>query len=248
MTESTTTSPTQPLSLIARIIGVITSPKATFENVVAIPKPAGVLLVVALVISVGSSIPQFTASGRHAAIEAQVKMAERFGQTVTPEMRTAMETRSQSPIVRGLGIAAAFVILPIMSLFFAALYWAIFNTIMGGTASYKQVLAIVTHSQVIGALGILAGLPFQLMSGTMSMSGPFNLGALAPMLAEGSKLAMFLGSINVFSLWAFIVTGIGLGVLYKRNGIKIGIALIVVFLLFMFGITSLFGSFMGRGA
>jgi hypothetical protein len=50
MTETTTTSSTQPLSLIARIIGVITSPKATFENVVAIPKPAGVLLVVALVI------------------------------------------------------------------------------------------------------------------------------------------------------------------------------------------------------
>ena len=28
---------------------------------------------------------------------------------------------------------------------------------MGGTASFKQVLAIVTHSQVIGALGMLAG-------------------------------------------------------------------------------------------
>jgi hypothetical protein len=229
MTESTTTSSTQPLSLVARIIGVITSPKATFENVVAIPKPAGVLLVVALVISVGSSIPQFTESGRHAAIEAQVKALERFGQTVTPEVRATMETRAQSPIVRGIGIAAAFVILPVMSLFFAALYWAVFNTIMGGTASYKQV-------------------PFQLMSGTMSMAGPFNLGALAPMLEEGSTLAAFLSSINVFSLWSFIVTGIGLGVLYKRNGLRIGIALIVVFLLFMFGITSLFGSFMGRGA
>jgi hypothetical protein len=175
-----------------------------------------------------------------------VKALERFGQTVTPELRATMETRAQSPIVRGIGIAAAFVILPIMSLFFAALYWAIFNTIMGGTASYKQVLAIVTHSQVIGALGVLVGVPIQLMTGSVNMAGPFNFGALAPGLEEGSTLARFLGSISVFTIWGQVVTGIGLGVLYKRSGRNIAIALIVIFLLFMFGITSLTGSFMGR--
>src|SRR3990172_2732977 len=100
-----------------------------------------------------------------------------------------MEESSHNVGLKVLGLAGTFVFLPIASLFFAAVYWAIFNTIMGGTATFKQVLAVVTHSQVIGALGMLAGLPIQLMRGTMTMAGPFNLGALAPMLEEGSKLA-----------------------------------------------------------
>ena len=113
---------------------------------------------------------------------------------------------------------------------FAALYWVAFNTVMGGTASFKQVLAIVSHSQVISALGIVAGLPIQLMQTKMTMGGPFNLGALAPMLEEGSTLATFLGGISVFSLWGLVVTAIGLGVLYRRNSRNIAITLIAVFL------------------
>ena len=38
-----------------------------------------------------------------------------------------------------------------------ALYFVIFNAILGGTATFKQVLAIVTHSQVISALGAAIG-------------------------------------------------------------------------------------------
>ena len=79
----------------------------------------------------------------------------------------------------------------------------------------------------------------------MTMAGPFNLGALAPMLEEGSKLAAFLGSISIFSLWTFFVSGVGLGVLYKRNGTTIAMVLIGVFLLFMFAVASIFSSFMG---
>ena len=246
MTESTPAETTQPLPLVSRIVGVITSPKATFENVVAAPRPFGILLVVAAVIAIASSIPGFTAEGRRAAIDAQVKGMEQFGQTVTPEMRERMEQTAASPIVRGVSLLAAFVILPIFALFFAALYWAAFNTVLGGTATFKQVLAIVTHAQVIGAVAVLVGLPIQLMQGTVSMAGPFNLGALAPGLEEGSTLARFLGSISVFTLWGQVVTGIGLGVLYKRSGRNIAIVLIVLLLLFMFGVTSLVGSFMGR--
>lgn len=246
MTEPTSAAPSaQPLGLVTRMIGVITSPKATFANVVAAPRPAGILFVVAAIIAIAGSIPQFTESGRQASIAMQEKTLERFGQTVTPEVHEGIVASSQSVPRKVFGIVSAFIVLPIISLLFAALYWAAFNTVMGGTASFKQVLAVQTHSQVIGALGVIVGLPIQLMKGTISMSGPFNLGALAPMLEEGSTLATFLGSISVFSLWALIVTGIGLGVLYRRSGRNIAIALIVIFLLFMYGVSSLFGSFMG---
>jgi Yip1 domain len=163
-------------------------------------------------------------------------------------MYTSLEARSRSVPLKIMGAAATFIFLPIMSLFFAAVYWAAFNAILGGTATFKQVLAVVTHSQVIGALGVLIAIPIQLMSTTMSMAGPFNLRALAPWLEEGSKLGAFLGSISVFNIWGLIVTAIGLSVLYRRSARNIAIVLIVVFLLFMYALSSVFGSFMGGGA
>ncbi len=234
MTESTTTSPTQPLSLVARIIGVITSPKATFENVVANPKPAGVLLVVALVIGLGTAVPQFSEAGRQAFLAAQVQSA---GSRATPESTAMMETFSH--YLPYMTIGSSLIFLPIMSLIFAGLYWAAFNTILGGTATFKQVLAIVTHSQVIGAVGILAALPVMLMRPTATVGGPFNLGAVMPMLEQGSRLATFLSMISVFSFWGLFVTSIGLGVLYRRKTTGIFIGLLVVYLIVMFGWTML---------
>jgi Yip1 domain len=234
-----------PMSLFARAVGVITSPKATFENVVALPRPFGILFVTALIIGFASVAPQFTDAGRQATLDMQVRTIERFGQTVTPEMYAAMEARTRNTAMTLLGATGGLITLPIIAMLFAALYWVAFNTVMGGTASFKQVLAIVSHSQVISALGIVAGLPIQLMQTKMTMGGPFNLGALAPMLEEGSTLATFLGGISVFSLWGLVVTAIGLGVLYRRNSRNIAITLIAVFLLLAYAVSALFGSLFG---
>jgi len=249
MPEAAPQTAVAPLSLWARTIGVITSPTATFENVVAAPRPFGILFVAALVIGLASAWPQFTETGRQATLDMQVQTIERMsGQPVSPEVYASLERRV------GFGgyfaFVGAFISLPIMSMIFAAIYWVVFNTVMGGTAAFKQVLAIVTHSQIIGALGMLVGAPIMVMQGKISMGGPFNLGALAPGLEPNSLLANFLGGLSVFTFWGLIVTGIGLGVLYRRSGRNIAIALIVLFLLIMLavaaGFSSLFGGAAGR--
>ena len=231
MTEPTATPPA-PLSLVSRFIGMITAPRATFENVVANPRPVGILLVVALIMSVAAIAPQFTPSGRQAVLDAQVKAMEGFGMEVTPEIYEKMEASSRSTFSKVSGMMGTFIGLPIICLIFAALYWAFFNVALGGTASFKPVLAIVTHSQVIGAIGALAALPIQLMTGKFTATGPFNLGALAPMLEEGSLLANVLGFITVFGIWGFIVNAIGLAVLYRRNSRNISIALLALYVIF----------------
>ncbi len=47
MTEPATTQPCAAQSLWLGRIGMITSPKATYQNVVAAPRPFGILFVVA---------------------------------------------------------------------------------------------------------------------------------------------------------------------------------------------------------
>jgi Yip1 domain len=236
--------PAPARGLIARAIGIITSPKATFEEVVRIPRPFGILFLCCLVIGIAQGVPQFTERGRQAALDMQVQNYERMtGQTVTDEMYRAFE--QQGRIGAYFGIVFVFIFMTIWSLIQTAILWAIFNALLGGMATFKQVLAVVTHSQVIGALGILIGAPIQFMQGTMSMGGPFNLGVLVPMLEEGSFLARFLGFVNVFTIWGLIVLAMGLAVLYHRKTLNIAIALIAVFCLISGVVIAAFGRFMG---
>jgi hypothetical protein len=134
---------------------------------------------------------------------------------------------------------------PILALLLTAILWAVFNAILGGTASFKQVLAVTSHSYVITTVAVLASLPVLLYQFKMQLGGPFNLGALAPFLDETSSLKRFLDGVSLFSLWAWANISIGLAVLYKRNTRNIAIALILFSLVITYAMTSIFGSFMG---
>jgi hypothetical protein len=233
MTEPATTQPATP-SLWARAVGMITAPRATFERIVNDPRPFGILLIVAIMVGIGSAAPQFTDAGKQVILDAQMKaMADRSadGQVSPQQAEQLQRFVGYMPIV---SLVGALIFLPIITMFLSALYWALFNVVLGGTASFKQVLSTSSHSQVIAALGVLVGLPFMLMKPTVTMGGPFNLGALAPMLEEGSRLLRFLTNISVFSIWAVFVNAIGLSVIYRRKTLGIFVALLVVYLAFAY--------------
>jgi hypothetical protein len=236
---------TRPLSLLQRIIGIITAPRATYENVVASPRPFGVLFVCALIIGITATAPQFTEPARQATLDMQIKSMERFGVTATPEVIEKMEAQSRNPVSRAMGAIAPLIMFPILALILSGLFWVFFNAILGGQASFKQVLAVTAHSYVITALATTLSLPILLYKFSMSMGGPFNLGALVPMLDETSTLARFLSGISVFSIWGWIVVAIGLGVLYKRSGRAIATTLVILSLVFTLAMTSVFGSIFG---
>lgn len=236
MTDATIT-PVLAQGLISRFFGIITSPRATFEGVVKNPRPFGILAIVALLTAVAVSAPQLTERGRQASLDMQVKQSERFtGRPVSDQQYAQMEKMSHyTPIFTSIG---PFISFPIFTLIFAAIYWAIFNGILAGTASFKQVTGIVAHSAVITALGAILGAPVQYMQGTMSNVGPFNLGALMPFLPEGSFMANFFGAVSVFTIWGIIVTAIGLAVLYKRKTRNIAITLLAVYFLVVAGVSA----------
>jgi hypothetical protein len=245
MTEPATT-PVAPLGLFARAVGILFSPKATYQNVVAAPRPFGILFISALLIGIGATIPQLTEQARVATLQAQVQGMERFGVTVTPEIQQRMEERSRNTGLKLLGILFPLIIFPLLALLLTALLWAFFNVLLGGTATFKQVLAVNAHSYVITAVGALVSAPILFYKFQMTMGGPFNFGALVPLLERESALAQFLTGVNLFSLWAWFVLAIGLGVLYRRKTFNIAISLFVLYLLFTYGLTRAFGSFFGR--
>jgi hypothetical protein len=205
-----------PLGLWSRAVGIIFSPGETFSDVVRSPRPVGILFLVALVTGLAASGPQFTERGRLAVRQMQIEQTERMtGRPLAPEQQAQMEQMASYGSV--LTLVSTFVGLPIFSLVLSAIFWALFNVVLGGMASFKHVLGIVTHSQVIFGLSALLSAPVLLMQERWSPYGPFNLGALVPMLEPSSLVAATLSSMTFFGVWQCIVLGIGLAVLYGKR-------------------------------
>ena len=214
-----------PQGLVARFFGIITSPRATFASVVAHPKWLGMLILTVVIVGAGTVLPMTTEAGREALLEQQVRQMESFGMTVNDQMYDAMRKRiGIAPYTTSAGIL---VMVPLIAAIFAGILFAVFNAGMGGTATFKQVFAVVVHAGAISALGALFTGPLNYFRG--SMASATTLGVLLPMLPEGSFVARLAGMVDLFLIWWVFVLAVGLGVLYRRRTQPIAISLYAVY-------------------
>jgi Yip1 domain len=221
-------------NVLARLVGVIFSPRATFERIVARPRWFGALAIVVGVIALGQFALLSTESGQQAMVDQQVRSAEQWGGTVTDEQYATFERWALYG--RFFALGGVLIGAPVFAFIIAGVLLGVFNALLGGNATYKQVLAVHAHSGATSLLGLLFTLPLNYLR--ESMSSPTNLGVFAQAFLDDTNLvARFLGTIDVFIIWWVMVNAIGLAVLYKRRtapifwsliGVYIGIALIYV--------------------
>jgi hypothetical protein len=123
--------------------------------------------------------------------------------------------------------AAIFVFVPLVQVLMAGIALVIFNAILGGEATFKQVFAIVVHSGVIGVLQTLFVMPLNYVRETMSSATSFAV--FLPMVDDMSFLGRVAGAIDIFRIWSIISVAIGLGILYKRRTAPIAWALLIFY-------------------
>ncbi len=225
MTDTAAATPTAPMSLPARMIGVLVSPSATFANVAAFPRWFGVLAISLLVLAAANYVFLSTPVGQQASLDQQVAQIEGFGQTVTDEMYAQMKGRAG--FTAAITAVSILVVSPIFTVIFAALLFGVLSGVLGGQASFKQVFAVLAHTSVLSVLQGLLVTP--LNYARESLSSATSLTVFLPMLPEGSFLSNFLGAIDLFILWSLTLTAIGLGVLYRRKTMPIFVALAAVY-------------------
>ena len=214
-----------PMNVLARFIGIVTAPKATFENVVAHPRILGMLVLTTVISAFGAALPMMTDAGKQAAVDRQVQAMESFGVTVNDDMYAGFQKgTAMLPYTTGGSVLFA---APIMIAIFAGILFAVYNGAMGGEARYKQIYAVVVHSGVIGALQQLFSGPLNYLRG--SVTSPTSIGALLPMLDEKSFIGRLLGMIDIFTIWSVLVLAIGLGVLYRRKTQPTAITLFAIY-------------------
>jgi Yip1 domain len=214
MANTTVTgAPAAPLSLPARAIGIITAPKDTFEAVAAHPRWLGVLVFCTLVIATCAALPMTTDAGKEATLRQQVEGMESFGMTVSDQQYEGM--RRGMAIVPYTTGAAVLVFTPLMTLAFAGIMFLIFNVMMGGDRSFKQMFAVFSHAMVISALQQLFTGPLNYFRGAVTSAT--NLAVLLPMVDPKSFAGRVLAMTDLFLIWYLLVLAIGLAVLYRRR-------------------------------
>jgi len=227
VTDTTTAQPTSQPGLLARMIGVLTSPRQTFAAVAVRPRWLGVM---AITLTVAAAC-QYLIMSSPDMQEALIAQATR-----NPNMSDAQVAATESFIPRLPAIFAVAVLFlgPLISVIVSAILLMIFSTLMGGAATFKQVYAVVAHA---GVVSMLAGV---LSAGLITIGAPptgpnppgANLGIFVPMLDETSFVTQFLSAIDLVLVWWIVTLSIGLAVLYKRRTGGIAFTLFCLYVLF----------------
>jgi uncharacterized membrane protein YGL010W len=210
--------------LLARLVGVLLSPRETYAAVAARPRWFGALAVALLVTVAAQTWFVSTDVGKGLVMDQQVRAMESFGIQVSDQMYAQLEARMENAVyTTG---ASLLVFAPIVNAIMAGVIVMLFSMMMGGAGTFRQVFAIVAHSGVITALQQVFTVPLSLAIGRLAGA---NLAIFVPMLAEDSFVALFLGTIDLFLVWWVVSLAIGIGVLYKKKTGPIATAFLLIY-------------------
>ncbi len=218
MNESAATTSVVPdKNLVARLIGVITSPRETFEAVAAHPSWLLMAVVVIILTAAPTMWFQSTEIGRQATLDESVRQMQAFGFPVSDQAYDALRKSIMEPTPARMAISAvAMVAMPlIMWAIIAGLAMGIVGVLMSGAGTFKQAFSAVVHSSVIGVIGVFVVTP--LNYARESLTSATNLGVLMPFLPDGSFLARLFGMMDLFRLWWLAVLAIGFAVVFKKK-------------------------------
>jgi hypothetical protein len=215
----------KPKGFLSRVAGVVFSPRATYADVAVRPRWLGVLALIVVWGSLGVYALLSTQVGQDAMVERQVRQTEAFGRQLTDAQYEQIQR--VAPYGKYLAVGFQFTILPLAAVIVSGLAFVVFNVMMGGDASFKQVFAIVVHSGVILTLVQTLGLPLAYVRGTLSSAT--SLAVFAPFLDESSFGARLLGAVDLVFIWWIVSVAIGLGVLYRRRTGPIATTLLAIY-------------------
>ena len=214
MTQTTNaTADVQPMGLPSRVVNVFVAPREAFTAVAARPRALGVMLVVIIVMAAAQYVFLSTEVGQSATLDQQLSAVKAFGVTVTDQMTQQMQSRMvYAKYTTAISVA---VFIPLFAAAVAGLVLMVFTALLGGGATFRQVFAVVAHSQVIGALQQLFTLPIAYAKA--EIVSPTRLAVFFPMLSDQGFLYYLLSALDLFYIWSLVNLAIGIAVLYKRR-------------------------------
>lgn len=214
------------MNIFQRIIGVFVSPGKTFEYIAKKPDWLAPLIVVLLITLVFTNLTMSLILETQK--DAQQKALVEQGYSDT-EIENAMEMSAKmAPIFANVGAIFGVVI---FILVVSALLLLLGNVVFGGSATFKQLFAISSYAWLIPAVGSLIKLPLILSKNTIDVH--FSLATFFPPEQAETFTYQIFKAAELFTIWQFVVLAIGLGIAAKISKEKAGLAVGILFVLFV---------------
>jgi len=229
------------MNVFEKIIGIYTSPKETFMEINKKPTWLVPFIIIALV----AIISQFLLMD--ITFQDQIEVMKSRG--MSQEQIELAQERMEGPM-KYIGFIAAPIGLLIVWLILAGIFLFTGNNIMGGKAKFKDALAVVSWSGIIGI--VQTGLYTYLVHSNGTRFGVTTSLAIllpTPQLGEDKTvLYRILARFDIFTIWTLILWIIGLSVVYNfstKKSATMVLTLWAIYILFVVGVGSLLGGMFG---
>ena len=217
-------------SIFSLVIGVFTSPSATFTEFSRRPQILIPLILTVVLMAVAGAV------GVKYSSMAQYEMMKTS--TVLPP--AALEQMRQDALdanpVTGAIAPAAFVV--VIGLLAALVAWFLGSFVFGGQSKFGAVWAVGLMGGLISVVGGLIRLPMVFAKGTIFVS--LGLSAVLPTKSFTSVLYSIFYYLDVFAVWGIIVTGIGYAAVFgltKGKGVALAAITTLLFVGLLIGMT-----------
>ena len=197
------------LSTFQRIIGVLFSPKSTFQDIARKPSWIAPVLV-STVLSIIAVVVLNQRMNWREYISQQIEKNPRAAQLSADQKEKQTEVSVKITVAI---VYAAGVLVPILfALIVGLVMMGAYNLFAGAGATFSQSLAIAAHSLLVGIVStpIFLLVLFLKPPGTIDPENPVatNLAAILP--AESAKwLVTLCKSLDIFTFWTLILLAIG---------------------------------------
>lgn len=195
-----------------RLTGIVVRPRATLAEVSARPSWAGTWVILLAVWAACGGWLLSTPVGRQALVDERVRAIEAFGGTVGDADYTSWQQSPPWWVYFTSG--SRLLLFPAATLGVAAALWAAAR-IDGAAAALTQSLALTVHATAVLVIGQVLATPLHYIR--ESLTSPFNLAAVLPLMEDGTLAARFFGSLDLFVLWWLGLLALGMSRLTRRR-------------------------------
>ncbi|NLK51476.1 MAG: hypothetical protein GX295_03370 [Syntrophomonadaceae bacterium] len=234
--EGDTQEPLRPgLSFGARMWGVLTAPRMTFQDIAQRPTFWGVLLLQVLAGGVfawiiSPKLQEFTRL-----------TLEQSGQVMPPDLMQMTMT-----MVMVQGILAALIIPPLLWLLQAGLL-KLYAQFALGEGTFRQLFAVAVWSSIPSLLsGIVHTILIQMTEAKDFLTVQTSLALFLPASDTISFLYLFLSQFDFFIIWGLVLLALGAGAVFRQRATRIGVYLFTLWLIYVVTAAGLGTYFSGK--
>jgi hypothetical protein len=191
---------------------VVLRPRATFSQLVQAPAWLATWSVILILWALCGGWLLSTAVGQQALVDERVRVVETLGREVTDAEYAALQAAPPWWIYLTSGGRA--LLLPVTTIIVAAVLRIVARG-AGMQATMSQALAVTVHASVVLLLGQIIATPLHYVR--ESLTTPLNLGAILPLMEDGTAPARFFGAIDLFALWWAGLLAVGLSVMTGKR-------------------------------